>query len=112
MVLINLTKNTVISERVEIARNFFKRALGLMFLEKYDGALVFPLHGRASFHTFFCRFPILFLCVKEGRVQCKKVVPPWRFLTLEGDYVVELDGRREYPVEVGDRVELSEDSGR
>ncbi len=102
--LVNLTKGEVISERVEYADTFLKRALGLMFRRSYDGALVFPLKGRTLFHGFFCLFPILLLCVREGRVVCKKTLKPWSVVSVEGDYVIELDARREPRVEVGDEV--------
>ncbi len=106
LVLVNLSKGVVVCKQVEIADTFLKRALGLMFRFSYDGCLLFPTKGKTSFHTFFCRFPILFLCVKEGKVTCKRVVEPWSVVTLEGDIIIEMDGRRECPVEVGDEVAI------
>ena len=111
MKLYNRTKGVTIAEKVEIADTFFKKLLGLMFRESYEGAMLFPVGGRSCFHTMFCRFPILFLCVKDGRVACKKVVYPWRFACLEGDVVIELDARRGVEVDVGDEVVIVEDSG-
>ncbi len=110
MVLVNLSKGKVIRKEVSFARSFLQRAIGLMFRPSFEGALVFPLHGRTSFHSFFCRFPILLLCVKDGVVTCKRVLPPWSLAEVEGDYVVELDARMGADVDVGDRVVILEDS--
>ncbi len=105
---INLTKGKVISEHVEIADSFLKRAIGLMFRRGYDEALVFPLKGKTSFHGFFCFFPILLICIKDNHVTCKKVLRPWSLETVEGDYVVEMDVRREISVDIGDEVKIDE----
>lgn len=99
MKLVNLTKGWEVP--LEVADTFFKRLVGLMFAEEYNGALLFP--GGGSFHTFFCRFPILFLCLEEGRVREVHVVPPWRTINLCCDTVIELDARKYY-AEVGDEV--------
>ncbi len=101
MKLINLTRGW--EAPLEVADTFLKRLVGLMFVKEYDGALLFP--GGGSFHTFFCRFPILFLCLEGGRVKEARVVPPWRTLTLPCESVVELDARKYY-AEVGDEVRV------
>jgi uncharacterized membrane protein (UPF0127 family) len=109
-VLINLTKGKVLAERVEVASSFLKRATGLMFKKSYDGAMIFPIQGRTSFHGFFCNFPILLICLRHHRVICKKILNPWSVVEAEGDTVIELDARREIPVDVGDEVVVLEDS--
>ena len=108
MVLINLTKGKVLTEKVEFADTFLKRAVGLMFRGSYDGALIFPLRGKTLFHGFFCFFPILLICVKGRKVVCMKVLKPWSLTEVEGDYVIEMDARRDVPVDVGDEVEVRE----
>ena len=106
--LINLTKGVVVAKQVEVADSLLKRAIGLMFRSSFDGAMVFPIKGRTSFHGFFCRFPILLICVKNSRVTCKKILKPWSMETVEGDYVIEMDARRDVPIDVGDEVKIDE----
>ena len=109
--LVNLTKGKVLSEHVQFARSFFQRALGLMFKKEFNGALIFPINGRTSFHGFFCNFPILLICLKHHRVVCKKILKPWTVVEVDGDTVIEMDARKEVPVDVGDEVVILEDSG-
>ena len=110
-VLVNLTKGIVLSKRVQWARSFFRRAIGLMFRKNYDGALIFPIRGKTTFHGFFCRFPILLICLKDNRVVCKKVLPPWGVEEVWGDTVIEMDARKHAPVDLGDTVVVLEDRG-
>ena len=104
----NLTKGLVIDLPVEWADTFLKRATGLMFKKKYDGAMIFPIKGEAHFHGFFCFFPILLVCVKDRKVVCKKILHPWHVEKVRGDYVIEFDARRDIPLDVGDEVEIVE----
>jgi len=93
-----------LASRVERADSFLKRALGLMFKGSYDGALIFPIKGKTFFHGFFCRFPILLICLENNRVICKKVLNPWTVEEVRGDTVIEMDARKNPPVDVGDEV--------
>lgn len=108
--LVNRTKGRVVTPRVEVAGSLFRRGTGLMFRKSYDGALVFPGTGNATFHGFFCFFPILLLCLDEhNRVIEKKVLEPWKTARVDCATVIELDARKEWDVNVGD--ELSWDAG-
>ncbi|HID09151.1 TPA: hypothetical protein EYP13_02885 [Candidatus Micrarchaeota archaeon] len=105
IVLVNLTTGKILAERVEIADNPLRRGIGLMFRKSYDGALVFPDVGNATFHGFFCFFPILLLCLDgDGRVTSKKILEPWRVVRVNCSTVVELDARKKWNVNVGDEL--------
>lgn len=108
--LVNRSNGEVLTTHVEVADNVFKRGLGLMFKGSYEGALVFPKVRDASFHGFFCFFPILLLCLdKENRVAHKKVLKPWSLLRLRCETVIELDARREWKVNEGDELSWNAD---
>jgi uncharacterized membrane protein (UPF0127 family) len=66
---------------VEIADNYWKRVIGLMFRKSLAGALVFDM-GRETYdgiHMLFVRFPIdvLFLGPDKTIVDIKANVRPW-----------------------------------
>ncbi len=108
--LYNRSRGIVIARRVRVARGLW-RGIGLMFRRSFDGALVFENVGKATFHGFFCFFPILLLCVRGGLVVDKKVLRPWRVVRVDCDAVVELDARKRWPVEVGEEVSWNEAGG-
>lgn len=103
--LVNRTKNKILTERVDVAHDFFSRAWGLMFRKKYDGAMVFPHVGKTSFHGFFCFFPILLVCLDEqNRVKEAKILKPWSVVSVNCETVIELDARKEWDIEKGDEL--------
>ena len=106
--LYNRTRGVVIARRVRLARGIW-RGIGLMFRRSFDGALVFENVGKSTFHGFFCFFPILLLCIKNGRVEDMRILKPWSVVHVNHDHVIELDARKEWPVGVGDEVVLNED---
>ncbi len=108
--LVNRTKNIVLTEHVEIADSPWKRSTGLMFKRRYEGALVFPRVGREVFHGFFCFFPILIVCLDEqNRVKAKKILKPWAMVPVNCETVIELDARKRWEIDVGDELSWNED---
>ncbi len=105
--LYNRSRGVVIAKRVHVARGLW-RGIGLMFRHSFDGALVFENVGRTTFHGFFCFFPILLLCLRGGRVVEKKVLRPWGVVRVNCDTVIELDARKDWPVDVGEEVSWDE----
>jgi uncharacterized membrane protein (UPF0127 family) len=76
----NLTKGTVLADKVNLARSFQSRLIGLIgrkYLEKGSG-LILP--DCNAVHTFFMRFPIdvLFLDGEGRAVGRLENLPPWR----------------------------------
>jgi len=109
-VLVNRTNGATIVEHVEVADSFWKRATGLMFKTRYDGALVFPHVGREAFHGFFCFFPILIVCLDEqNRVKAIKTLQPWAIVPVDCETVIELDARTDWPIRIGDELVWNED---
>lgn len=89
----NLTRGTVLAERVEIADRGATRRKGLLGrdgLAPGDGLWIVPCE---SVHTFFMRFPIdLVYLDREKRVRkVRSGVPPWRLSAcLSAHSVIEL----------------------
>ena len=80
--VLNLTRGTVLADRVEVAGSTPERMRGLLGrtgLEEGEG-LVLP--RAPSIHTFGMRFAIdVVFCTREGRVAAiRREVPPGRLL--------------------------------
>jgi uncharacterized membrane protein (UPF0127 family) len=62
MKIVNITKKTTVAERVEVARSFWKKSLGLMFRkgipEDHCLMMEFSGEGRYGIWMMFMRFPI------------------------------------------------------
>jgi uncharacterized protein len=76
----NLTRDTVIGERVREARRFWERGRGLMFvshLEEGEGLIIDPC---SSIHTFWMRFPldVLYMDRTSTVVRADERMKPWR----------------------------------
>jgi uncharacterized membrane protein (UPF0127 family) len=110
--LINDTRGSEVGGRVDVARSFWQRGLGLMFRGSLpeDGGLVIDPCG--SIHTMWMRFPIDVLYVdREHRVvRADEAMRPWRIgpLRTGGRYVVELPAGaiRASGTRAGDRLRL------
>ncbi|MDH7482147.1 MAG: DUF192 domain-containing protein [Armatimonadota bacterium] len=101
----------VVAERVESARGFLSRLIGLMgrrSLAKNSGLL---MHGCCQVHTFFMRFPIdIIYADRELRVLRVDVnVPPWHILPRcnGASYVIELPAGAG-SVSIGDKLRLED----
>ncbi len=108
--ILNHTRNQVISEKEIVCKSIFSQALGLMFHRKHNLIMVFKEERRISLHNFFVFFPIDVLVLdKEMKiVEIKRKFKPFTFwnASQKGKYVVELAFPGEY--EVGEKVEIRE----
>jgi uncharacterized protein len=107
----NLTRNTQIADKAEIARSGAKRSKGLLGrkgLEPGEGMWIIPCE---AIHTFFMQFPIdlIYLdrehCVRKVRSD----VPSWRLSAcLSAHSVIELPAGtiRETYTQEGDILEI------
>jgi uncharacterized membrane protein (UPF0127 family) len=82
MQAVNISKGTVLAERLREARTPWSRLVGLLghaHLPQGEGLLIVPC---SSVHTFFMRFPIdVAFLDREGKVVRMFVsVPPFRIL--------------------------------
>jgi uncharacterized membrane protein (UPF0127 family) len=109
----NLTRNTQIADKAEIARTGTNRSRGLLGrkqLEPGGGMWILPCE---AVHTFFMQFPIDLIYI-DRKHRVKKVranVPPWRFSgCLSAHSVIELPAGtiRATQTQPGDLLEVSE----
>lgn len=107
----NITRNTQIADRAEIARTGAKRSKGLLgrkALEPGEGMWIIPCE---AVHTFFMQFPIdLVYLDRKNRVRkTRSSVPAWRISAcLSAHSVIELPAGtvRDTRTEKGDVLEL------
>jgi hypothetical protein len=110
--IVNLTRQTILADRVEVADRAAKRNKGLLGrdgLESGEGLWIVPCE---AVHTFGMRFPIDLVYVDRAK-RVRKVwssVPPWRLSAcLSAHSVVELASGtvRETQTKAGDKLEFS-----
>ncbi len=112
--VINITKNTVIAEKVEVANTTPKRIKGLLGRDGLDKGQALVIIPCSSIHTFFMKFSIdvLFVNNKGKAVAIAHSLPPNRLFGsyLKGKYVVELSPGTLFSsrTEEGDIIQLSE----
>jgi hypothetical protein len=93
MVLVNVTRKTVLSDRCHFANTVLKRMVGLLNRRKFvkgEGLLLDRCYGV---HTFGMRFPIdvLFLDKDLRVIRAVKALPPYRTsIVKKAVYVLEL----------------------
>jgi uncharacterized membrane protein (UPF0127 family) len=121
----NTTRRTVIAERVEVARSFWKKTLGLMFrgsIGDSDGFLLeFGREGPYGIWMFGMRFPIdlVFIDSRKRVVDVFESIMPvgmnpatWRVYSPSRPvkWVLELKAGRanETRTKKGDRISFSE----
>jgi uncharacterized protein len=111
--IVNVTRESVIAERCDLARTFWTRFLGLMGrpgLDTGGGLLIYP---EWSIHTFFMRFPldVLFVDRQDVVVGLREAMPPNRpYAGMRGArYVIELSPGviAATMTQVGDHLRLS-----
>lgn len=94
MELINVTNQTQIASRVQIADTFWRRLVGLLDREKMAPGEALVIRPCQGVHTCFMRFPIdvVFLDDTNRIVHLITGMPPWRFspVVREARAVVEL----------------------
>ncbi len=80
--LTNLTKQTLLSEQVEVAATFTSRLVGLLNRSSMAPSEALWFHQCNSIHTYFMRFAIDAIFVDE-QLRVKKVcrnLKPWRLV--------------------------------
>ena len=93
MVLVNVTRKTILSDRCHFANTVLKRMVGLLNRRKFvngEGLLLDRCYGV---HTFGMRFPIdvLFLDKDLRVIRAVKALPPYRTsIVKKAVYVLEL----------------------
>jgi hypothetical protein len=108
----NLTRNTVLAERMEVADSAAKRNKGLLGRERLspgEGLWIIPCE---SVHTFCMRFPIdlIYLDRKKRIRKLRSSVPAWRLSACLRAYsVIELPAGtiRQTQTQIGDALDFS-----
>jgi uncharacterized membrane protein (UPF0127 family) len=113
--IVNVTRNTVLADKGELARSFFARGKGLMGRASLEHGFALMIYPETSIHTFFMRVPIDVLFVDRQGVVIHLVeampinrpfagVAPWK-----GLYVIEMPAGviAETGTQLGDKVEVS-----
>lgn len=79
--LFNITKNSMISHRVEIAKSFAERSQGLLGRASLLDDNGLWIHKCGSIHTCFMKFAIdvLYVNKKLQVVKVQRNIKPWRF---------------------------------
>lgn len=106
--ILNKTKNKIISEKEILCNSFFSQMRGLMFRKKQNLIMILNKEKKVSLHMFFVFYPIDVLLLNENKeiVEIKRNFKPFTFWNSKekGKYVVELAFPAEY--EVGDKINL------
>jgi len=94
MRLVNLSNQTVLADKIELADSFFKRLNGLIGrpgLNKGEALILFPCN---AVHTFFMRFSIdvIFLDQEAVVLEVVENLKPYKFspIIMKTKFVVEL----------------------
>ncbi len=94
MKIINLTKETLLADKVILANTPFSRIKGLLGKQSLGGSEALIIEPCNSIHTFFMRFAIdvLFLDSQGKVVGIKENMPPFRLSRIypKAKRVVEL----------------------
>lgn len=110
--IVNVTRNTDVAVKAEVAASSVKRSKGLLGrqgLEPGGGMWIVPCE---SVHTFFMQFPLdlVYLDKKHRVKKIRSNVAPWRLSAcLSAHSVIELPAGtiRETETCAGDQLELS-----
>ena len=82
MKIVNVSRGTVLADRAEVARSFWRRFWGLMGRRDFPpgSALVVDSNASVSVHTFGMRFPIDVIFVDRAGVVVglREAMPPNR----------------------------------
>jgi uncharacterized membrane protein (UPF0127 family) len=92
MVLVNASKQTVVSDRCHFANTVLKRMIGLLNRGRFDQGEGLLLDRCYGIHTFGMRFPIdvLFLDKDLHVIRAIKALPPYRTCAVKKSvYVLE-----------------------
>jgi uncharacterized membrane protein (UPF0127 family) len=106
----NLTRNTLLADRMEEASTFLARLKGLMGVTDFPFGRALHIVPCSSIHTFFMRLPIdvLFLDPKLEVLDLQEAMLPWRTsrIYFQARSVLELPAGclRASHTQVGDRL--------
>lgn len=82
--IINISKNTILAEKAEIADTFLERLKGLLGKSRLEPKAGLILRPCTSIHTFFMRFPIdaVFVDSQNRIIKAYHSLPAWRLSAI------------------------------
>lgn len=109
--ILNQTKNIILSKREKHCNTLFSQARGLMFSPRKNLVMKFKSERKISLHNFFVFYPIDVLILNEKKkvVEIKENFLPFTFWKAgkRGKYVVELgEEESKRKVRVGDILKI------
>ncbi len=106
--IINKTKNRILSEKEKVCTSMASQGLGLMFHPKQNLIMIFPEERKVSLHNFFVFYPIDVLLLDQHKMilEIKRKFKPFTFYNPKNKckYLIEMAFPGEY--KVGDILEI------
>ncbi|MEO0128692.1 MAG: DUF192 domain-containing protein [candidate division WOR-3 bacterium] len=110
--LINISKNTIISNKAIVGDTFFKRLKGWLGRKNFNWGESLIIRPCKWIHTFFMRFPVdvIFVNAENKIVAMKSCFKPWRISGIywRARFVIELPCGtiKRTSTTIGDIIEL------
>jgi len=112
MKVLNITRSTILADKVQVAQTFYRRTKGLLGRKSMQEKEALIIKNCKSIHTFFMQFPIdvLFVSKDNKIVTIKKSVPSFRLtpVYLKADFVIELPAKsiEKTQTQLGDSIKI------
>lgn len=112
MRIINLTRNTIVSDNAKIADTFFSRSKGLLGRESLDKDETLIITNCNSIHMFFMKFAIdvIFVDKKNRVVKLVENIKPWAITPIyfKANFVIEasLNTIKKSQTQLGDKLQI------
>lgn len=113
MKLVNASKNKTVATKLEVAKSFWSRVVGLLGRKDLHSEEALWINSCNGIHTCFMKFPIDVVFVdSEFKIESVHTdIKPWRFVWAgeKGKSVIELRGGRasELKLEIGDQLHVA-----
>ena len=108
--IINQSKDIIISQKELVCKSFFSQARGLMLRKRQNLVMVFPDERRIQLHNLLVFFPLEIIVLNKNKMvvdinpHFARFSPGWGSY---GQYVIELgEEYSKHKVELGNRIEL------
>jgi len=106
--LLNVTKNIIVSKNLKIADKFFDRLKGLMFRKNMPLDECLLITDCIGVHSCFMRFPIDVVFFSSNKAIDIITLKPWRFSKFyKSDFVIEFNAGFIYDkISIGDEIKV------
>ena len=108
--IINHTKDVIISQKELICKSIFSQIRGLMFRKKQNVVMIFKKEREIQLHNVFVFFPLEIIVLNKDKVVTdmnRQFLPFCLGWSSYGQYVLELgEEEAKGKIEIGDRLEF------